>query len=384
MAAVEITGSPEIPADELLKRMKLRPGRWFSTPFRADLLDADVRALQAYLRAQGFAEAAVGPPRLDVERRPAGGAHRHPRRRGPAPPGGRDPRRGGVARLSGRDPGRAAALARRRLGCEPRRRRRCAPSTGSTSGTAPSEPRSPWTRAREGGVGQRDLPDRGGSADPDRPRAGAGRAPHEGERDPGAPAVRPGDLLDPDRLLQGGSQLTDLGVFERVDVEPLAAPGHAVRRRRGDGARAQALALRLRRRLRAPTRARAASWRSATTISSAPGGACACARRSTWGARPAPSGRAPTSSTASPGPSGPRGTARPASSGSTGRPSATTSSGRASTSPWPATSGRSRCAGSGAASGTASTTFAASTSIPTWPTRPSCRGATGWPAWRAP
>jgi outer membrane protein insertion porin family len=51
VAGVEIIGSLQVPADELVKRMKLQPGRWFATPFRTDLLDADVRALQASLRA---------------------------------------------------------------------------------------------------------------------------------------------------------------------------------------------------------------------------------------------------------------------------------------------------------------------------------------------
>src|SRR5262249_49002535 len=46
VAGVEIEGSLQISAADLLKQMTLRPGRWFATPFRADLLDADVRALQ--------------------------------------------------------------------------------------------------------------------------------------------------------------------------------------------------------------------------------------------------------------------------------------------------------------------------------------------------
>jgi outer membrane protein assembly complex protein YaeT len=33
-----------------------------------------------------------------------------------------------------------------------------------------------------------------------------------------------GDLLDPDRLLRGSTQLSELGVFDRVDVEPLQPP----------------------------------------------------------------------------------------------------------------------------------------------------------------
>jgi outer membrane protein insertion porin family len=223
VAAVEIFGSREVPADELVKRMTLRPGRWFSTPFRADLLDADVRALQASLRAQGFAEASVGPPRLTWS-----DDQRDVRIAIPVVEGPR--LRVGAIHVEG------ATLI----------------WPDQILAALPLWQGSDWdpTRADEGLRAIDRLYQRRGSfgtevtldmaRDGDKvnltyriaegPQTRIGRVLVRGglltkesvilERLP----FGPGDLLDPDRLLQGGSQLTDLGVFERVDVEPLQPP----------------------------------------------------------------------------------------------------------------------------------------------------------------
>ena len=223
VAGVEIVGSLQVPADELVKRMSLRPGRWFSTPFRADLLDADVRALQTSLRAQGFAEASVGPARLTWS-----DDQREVRIAIPVVEGPR--LRVGAIHVEG------ATLI----------------WPDQILAALPLSPGGDWDarRADEGLRAIDRLYQRRGSfgtevtldmaRDGDKvdvtyriaegPQTRIGRVLVRGalltresvilERLP----FVPGDLLDPDRLLQGGSQLTDLGVFERVDVEPLQPP----------------------------------------------------------------------------------------------------------------------------------------------------------------
>src|SRR5262245_27313370 len=226
VAGVEITGSPgslQIPAGDLLKRMSLRPGRWFATPFRADLLEADVRALQTYLRAQGFADASVGPPRLTWS-----DDRREVRIAIPVVEGPR--LRVGAIRVEG------ATLV----------------STNEILAALPFIAGGNWDarRADEGIRAIDRLYQRRGAFGTDislntarhddtvdvtytiveGPQTRIGRVLVRGalltresvilERLPFAS----GDLLDPDRLLRGASQLTDLGVFERVDVEPLQPP----------------------------------------------------------------------------------------------------------------------------------------------------------------
>lgn len=223
VAGVEITGSTEIPAGQLLQRMKLQPGRWFSTPFRADLLDADVRALQSYLRAQGFADAAVGPPRLAWTEDQSEVRVTIPVVEGPR-------LRVGTIHVEG-----ATVV-----------------PPADILAALPLSPGSAWDahRADEGLRAIEQLYQRRGAfgtevtVDPRRegsavdvtyrivegPRTRIGRVLVRGALLTKDSVIRerlpfgPGDLLDPDRLLQGGSQLTDLGVFERVDVEPLDPP----------------------------------------------------------------------------------------------------------------------------------------------------------------
>jgi outer membrane protein insertion porin family len=223
VAGVEIIGSREVPADELLKRMTLRPGRWFSTPFRADLLDAEIRALEASLRAHGFAEAAVGPARLTWS-----DDQREVRIAIPVVEGPR--LRVGAIHVEGAtlistdqilaalplwqggdwDPSRADEGLR---AIDRLYQRQSSFGTEVTLDTARDGDKVNVTyRIAEG------------------PQTRIGRVLVRGalltresvilERLP----FGPGDLLDPERLLQGSSQLTDLGVFERVDVEPLQPP----------------------------------------------------------------------------------------------------------------------------------------------------------------
>jgi outer membrane protein insertion porin family len=221
--AVEITGALQTPADELLKRMSLRPGRWFSTPYRADLLDADVRALETYLRAQGFAEASVGPPRLAWSDDQREVRIDIPVREGPRI-------RVGAIHIEG------ATLV----------------SRDEILAALPLRPGGEWdAQAADDGLRAIDrLYQRHGAfgteitLDPVRdgdavtvtyriaegPQTRIGRVLVRGalitrestilERLPFAP----GDLLDPALLIKGSSQLTDLGVFERVDVDPLQPP----------------------------------------------------------------------------------------------------------------------------------------------------------------
>ena len=223
VAGLEITGSLQIPADELRKRMALRPGRWFATPFRADLLDADVRALGAYLREQGFADASVGPPRLTWS-----DDQREVRIAIPVVEGPR--LRVGAVHVDG------AALV----------------SPAEILAVLPLAPGGDWStsRADEGLRAIDRLYQRHGAFGTDialdtarhddtvdvtyriveGPQTRIGRVLVRGalltresvilERLPFAS----GDLLAPDRLLRGASQLTELGVFERVDVEPLQPP----------------------------------------------------------------------------------------------------------------------------------------------------------------
>jgi outer membrane protein insertion porin family len=223
VAGVEITGSTEVPAGQLLKRMRLQPGRWFSTPFRADLLDADVRALQTYLRAQGFADAAVGPPHLEWSADQSEVRITIPVVEGPR-------LRVGAVHVEGAtlippaeirkalplSPGSAwdASLADEGLRViDQLYQRQGAFATEVTVNTK-----------REGGavdVTYRIV---------EGPQTRIGRVLVRGALLTKETVIRerlpfgPGDLLDPDRLLRGGSQLTDLGVFERVDVEPLDPP----------------------------------------------------------------------------------------------------------------------------------------------------------------
>jgi outer membrane protein insertion porin family len=223
VAGVEIVGNVQVPAEDLVKRMTLRPGRWFATPFRADLLDADVRALQASLRAQGFAEASVGPANLTWS-----DDQREVRITIPVIEGSR--LRVGAIHVEG------ATLV----------------SPDQILPTLPLSPGDNWDASRadeglraidrlyrrRGAFGTEVTLDSARDGDTvnvtyriaEGPQTWIGRVLVRGalltrenvilERLP----FGPGDLLDPDRLLRGGSQLTDLGVFERVDVEPLEPP----------------------------------------------------------------------------------------------------------------------------------------------------------------
>ncbi len=220
---VQLTGTLEVPAGALLERMQLRPGRWFATPFRADLLDADVRTLQAYLRAQGFADAVVGPARVTWSDDRTQASIAIPVVEGPR-------LRVGTIRVEG------ASL----IGPD------------KILAAVPLAPGSVWDpdRAEEGARVIRRLYERLGAhstevkvdaaredgaigvtyAITEGPQTRIGRVLVRGalitrpsvihERLP----FKPGDPLNPDGLLLGQSQLADLGVFERVDVEPLQPP----------------------------------------------------------------------------------------------------------------------------------------------------------------
>jgi outer membrane protein assembly complex protein YaeT len=223
LSGVEITGSLEIPAEQLLDRMQLKPGRWIPTPFRADRLAADERALEAYLRAQGFADARVGPARLtwSADRREVraeipvvegprlhvgaiaieGAIHVSAAEIRTALPFSS----GGVWNPSVADEGeRVIARLYERRGFH----------AAEISATT----------AREGGAVSVTYRIAEG------PQTRIGRVLVRGalltreatirERLP----FRPGDPYDPDRLLAGQTQLSDLGVFDRVDVEPLQPP----------------------------------------------------------------------------------------------------------------------------------------------------------------
>jgi outer membrane protein insertion porin family len=223
VAGLEITGSAEIPASQLLTQVKLRPGRWFSTLYRADLLDADVRALELYLRGQGFAEAVVGPPRLTWSADQSEVRISIPVAEGPR-------LRVRTVQVEG------ASLV----------------STSEILKAVPVAPGRPWD-ARQADEGVRAIDQlyrrRGAfgtevTVDSQReghavnvtyrilegPQTRIGRVLVSGALITKERVIRerlpfgPGDLLDPERLLQGGSQLADLGVFDRVDVEPLDPP----------------------------------------------------------------------------------------------------------------------------------------------------------------
>ena len=223
VTSVEITGALQVPAADLVKRMKLRPGRWFSTPYRADLLEADLRALQEYLRAQGFAEVVVGPPRLTWSDDRQEVSIAIPVVEGPR-------LRVGAIHIDG-----ATLVSERKI-----------------LAALPLSPGGEWDASRaEDGVRAIDrlYRQRGAfgteitldtSRDGDKvnatyriaegPQTRIGRVLVRGALITKESVIldrlpfKPGDLLDPDRLLKGGSWLTDLGVFERVDVEPLQPP----------------------------------------------------------------------------------------------------------------------------------------------------------------
>jgi len=223
VGGVEITGSLETAPGTLLERLQLRPGRWFATPFRADLLEADVRALQGYLRGQGFADAVVGPARVSWSDDRTQANITVPVVEGPRLRVGAIRVEGAslvapdkilaampLARGSVWDPERAEDGTRairqlyERLG---------APSTEVRVETAREDGEITVTYAiREG------------------PQTRIGRVLIRGALLTRESVIRErlpfnsGDPLDPDRLLMGQSQLADLGVFDRVDVEPLRPP----------------------------------------------------------------------------------------------------------------------------------------------------------------
>ena len=223
VAGVEITGSTEIPARQLLARMKLRPGRWFSTPFRADLLEADVRDVQTYLHAQGFAEAAVGPPRLEWSEDQSEVRITIPVVQGPR-------LRVGTIGIEG-----AHLIAADEI-------RRALPL--ASGGPWDASRADDGLRAidhlyqRRGANGTEvtvETKREGSAVDVtyrivEGPQTRIGQVLVRGALLTKESVIRerlpfgPGDLLVPDRLLQGASQLSDLGVFERVDVEPLDPP----------------------------------------------------------------------------------------------------------------------------------------------------------------
>jgi outer membrane protein insertion porin family len=220
---VAITGSLEVPARTLLQRMELRPGRFFATPFRADLLDADVAALQAYLRAQGFAEAVVGPARVSWNADRTEARITIPVIEGPR-------LRVGAIRVEG------ASLV----------------APAEILAAVPLSRGSVWDpdRAEQGARAVRRLYERLGASSTDvrvektredgeitvtyqiteGPQTRIGRVLVRGTLLTRQSVIRErlpfttGDPLDPDRLLMGQSQVADLGVFERVDVEPLQPP----------------------------------------------------------------------------------------------------------------------------------------------------------------
>ena len=219
----DITGSAEIPADELLERVKLRPGRWFATHFRADLLDADVRALRTYLQTKGFSEAVVGPPRLDWSDDQSEVRIAVPVIEGPR-------FRVGEIVVEG-----ASLLAP----AEIRKVVSLSPGSPWDSGRADEDAREiDRLYRRHGAYGTEvtvETRHAGGVVDVtyrivEGPQTRIGRVLVSGALLTREDVIRErlpfeaGDLLDPDRLVRGGSQLTDLGVFERVDVEPLDPP----------------------------------------------------------------------------------------------------------------------------------------------------------------
>jgi outer membrane protein insertion porin family len=223
VAGVNITGSTEIPPGELLDQMNLKPGRWFSTPFRADLLEADVRTLQAFVRARGFAGATVGPPHLIWSEDQGEVRIAIPVVEGPR-------LRVGAISIEG-----AALVPTADL---------LAALPLSTGGAWDVQRVDEGIRAidqlyrRRGAFGTdvtADTRREGGAVDVtyrivEGPQTRIGRVLVRGALLTRDSVIRerlpfgPGDLLDPDRLVKGGSQLTDLGVFERVDVEPLDPP----------------------------------------------------------------------------------------------------------------------------------------------------------------
>jgi outer membrane protein insertion porin family len=220
---VDLTGNLEVPARSLLERMQLRPGRWFATPFRADLLESDVRTLQAYLRAQGFADAVVGPARVSWSDDRTQATIAIPIVEGPRLRVGAIRVEGAsliepdkilaavpLARGSVWDPERADEGARAirrlydRIGAQSTEIRVEAAREDGVIGVTYAITEGPQTR-----IGR--VLVRGALIT--RPSAIHERLP-----------FKSGDPLDPDSLLLGQSYLADLGVFERVDVEPLQAP----------------------------------------------------------------------------------------------------------------------------------------------------------------
>jgi len=63
--SLEFTGNLAVPAERLAKQIETsRPGLFRRGLFRADVLDHDVGVVLAYLRSQGYADASVGPPEV--------------------------------------------------------------------------------------------------------------------------------------------------------------------------------------------------------------------------------------------------------------------------------------------------------------------------------
>jgi outer membrane protein insertion porin family len=222
--SVDVTGTEAVPAEELRAQVQTRPPGFLQKGlFRQDVLEADVAALVAFLRARGVAEPRVGPPAVEFS-----ADRRRARITIPVVEG---------ARLT---VGRVAVEGTRAL------------APAELLPALPLRAGAPWSQAQteEGRrVLERLYARRGfhaAAAEVEtarrertvdvtyRVREGAptriGRILVRGLILTDERVVRrvlpfaPGDRFDPDRLLEGQRRLAELGIFEVATIGPLRPP----------------------------------------------------------------------------------------------------------------------------------------------------------------
>jgi outer membrane protein insertion porin family len=222
--SVAITGASTVPTGELVAAMQTRPrGLLDKGLFRRDALDRDVAALRALLRDRGWPDAEVGPPQVAFSEDRA-----RARVTVPVVEGGR--RTVGDVRIAGAPAQPAAEI----LAALPLKRGEPWSAARAEEGRRLIERR----HARQGHLAAQvdlDTVERDGAVDvtyrvAEGPQTRVGRVIVRGlllTRDHVVRRELPmkeGDPFNPEDLLEAQARLIRLGLFQRVEVEPLRPP----------------------------------------------------------------------------------------------------------------------------------------------------------------
>jgi outer membrane protein insertion porin family len=221
LESVTFTGLRRVEAGALLERMETVPRRWpRRTVFQEVALERDLRALAAYLAAEGYAEARVGPPAVTFDEERTGAHVVVPVEEGPRLHVA-SVRLVGVRALDAAELRAALALPPGTPWSEPvvEQGRRVLDRRHARAGYLAPRVEATSER-RDGGVDVVYRVDEG-------PRTRVGRvllrgltrtAPHVVRREL---AVSEGQPFDPEALVEAQRKLALLGLFESVEVEPL-------------------------------------------------------------------------------------------------------------------------------------------------------------------